>query len=421
MTRVRRTLGRPGFTLVELLVVVVLMIVIAALTVAVLNAGFVSSQQVTTGADRVGQWLLISKQRAKRDGAPRGVRFFLTPVTGATTVPNSYQVQEAQYIEAPDAWSPNAAGATNPGGGRIAFVYKQDDVTDPMGSPPRPTYQIKPQPDGRRVFFVSNNPSDLIEFDQRVAVGDYLLLPDFGTSYRITGIQNPPAGPPSITDPLLPTPPTPPVLTPLNAREIALATFPDLGPAASNAPGVNPAIMQPTLTTYQFGFQAAPRPLLGEPTLLVGSSVVVDYRAARVPLVGGSGYRDWSNPQPATFPNPAPYWPTTTAGVYPDPTGAYFDVLFAPSGQVLYNPNPLIVLWVRGADKVDHPRLGDPTSASPSQLDTRASYDEAGAQVLVVVYVRSGLIATHPVSPPPAAPQAYDPYKNAKDGINSGL
>ena len=89
---------------------------------------------------------------------------------------------------------------------------------------------------------------------------------------------------------------------------------------------------------------------------------------------------------------------------------------------MLYNPNPVIVLWVRTNDKVAHPRLADPTSPTPSQLDLRSTHDDAGDQVLVTVYVRSGLISTHPVTPPPTAPAAgYDPYSFTKDGKSSGL
>lgn len=440
MTRVLRPRGRPGFTLVELLVVVALIVVIAALTVAVLNSGYLSSQRVVGGADRVSGWMLIAKQRAKRDGAPRGVRFFLTPAGAINPVPNSYEVREAQYIEAPDPWAPNPDAELNPNGARLVFVYVQDPTpANPMATPPTPSFKIV----SRRVFFVSNNQSDLNDFDQRVSVGDYLILPDFATSYRITGIQNPGNSPPLITEPRLPAPP---LLTPLNAREIGLATFPDLGPAASNPPGAMPAPLSPTLVTYQFGFQAAPRPLVGEPTLLLGSDVVVDYRApvtappyptgglALNGVPGDIGYRDWGTltTPPSLPPNPAPYWPATTIGVFTTPppaapplaatTPQYFDVLFAPSGAVMYNPNPLLALWVRGADKVAHPRLGDPTSAAPTLLDRREEYDEAGEQVLVIVYTRSGLIATHPlVPPPPAAQPNYDPYRNARDGINSGL
>lgn len=437
MTRVLRPRGRPGFTLVELLVVVALLIVIAALTVAVMNSGFLSSQKVVGGADRVSGWLLISKQRAKRDGAPRGVRFFLTAPAGAIVVPNSWEVREAQYIEAPDPWACNPDAELNPSGPRLVLYYTQDDQVNAAAN--RPNYQMV----ARRVFFVSNNQADLNEFDQRVGVGDYLILPEFGTSYRITGVQNPGNSPPLLSEPRLTTPS---LLTPLNAREIGLATFPDLGPAASNAPGtmpVPPASLPPTLVTYQFGFQSAPRPLLGEPTLLLGGDVVIDYRSpvtappypvnGLLPMggtVGGNvGYRDWGSPASATFPNAPPYWPVTTTGVQTTPPGvipagattAYFDVLFAPSGAVMYNPSPLIALWVRGADKVLHPRLGDPTAAAPSLLDRRAEYDEAGEQVLVIVYTRSGLIATHPLVPPPAGPQPFDPYRNARDGINSGL
>src|SRR5688572_2733931 len=135
MTRVLRR--RPGFTLVELIVVIALIIVIAALTVAVFNSGFISSQRVTGGADRIGTAMLIAKQRALRDRAPRGVRFHLTPDPRDPTVPpRSFVVTEFQYIEQPDAWSPNPAAAGNATGGRIVIVYQQDRFGRIVPPPP---------------------------------------------------------------------------------------------------------------------------------------------------------------------------------------------------------------------------------------------------------------------------------------------
>ena len=69
-----RTVRRAVFTLVELLVVIALIIVLAALTAAVVQTGMLTSQKVVSAADRASGWLLIAKQRALRDGAPRGVR-----------------------------------------------------------------------------------------------------------------------------------------------------------------------------------------------------------------------------------------------------------------------------------------------------------------------------------------------------------
>jgi hypothetical protein len=149
--------------------------------------------------------------------------------------------------------------------------------------------------------------------------------------------------------------------------------------------------------TYKFAFQAAPRPLLGEPMLQLAGNTIIDWRVASA-----------TNP------------PTTT-GVTLDASGQFFDILFNPSGQVMYNPNGIICLWVHDPDKAPHPRE-DPNT--PGTWNDYAGFNAAGEQSLVTVYVRSGLIATHPVVPPQnaASPIAgYDPYQFAKDGMNSGL
>jgi type II secretory pathway pseudopilin PulG len=73
------------------------------------------------------------------------------------------------------------------------------------------------------------------------------------------------------------------------------------------------------------------------------------------------------------------------------------DILFSPSGAVISpgTTTDSINLWVR-----------DATYASASATD--------GEQAIVAVYVRSGLIATHPPAP------GNDPYAFVKDGRSSG-
>src|SRR5581483_11961539 len=119
MTRIPTT-RRSGLTLVELLVVISLIILLAALTVAVTQSSAFSSQKVVSGGDRASGWLMMSRQRAMRDGLPRGVRFLLNPVQdpalNPTGDPTYYASTEAQYIEAPEPWVPNPDPGTNPNG-----------------------------------------------------------------------------------------------------------------------------------------------------------------------------------------------------------------------------------------------------------------------------------------------------------------
>jgi prepilin-type N-terminal cleavage/methylation domain-containing protein len=65
--------GRRGLTLIELLVVITIAVALFAITAA-LAPHFSERQRATRGASQLQGWLLIAKQRALRDNAPRGIR-----------------------------------------------------------------------------------------------------------------------------------------------------------------------------------------------------------------------------------------------------------------------------------------------------------------------------------------------------------
>jgi hypothetical protein len=453
---------RPGMTLVEILVVIALIILIAGIVAAIANTGVIGSQVVTSAGDRLSGWAFIAKVRAARDGTPRGIRILLTQPDPANN-PTYFTGREVQYIEISEPWIPNPWQETEPTaatpppppggprGGRIVFVYTKVTAatpTEPLDSVPNnQTY--------RRVFFVSNFPQDILDFDAKVKQNDLLILPEFGTQYRIA--LNPAVAPTLPPTPIWDGDPASVgvVLSPANCRELVLGlppivaggpvttfTYPDLGSGHSVVPGAGQPL-KATYKTYKFAFQPSPAPLLGEPMLQLSGSTIVDYREPwRSPpnpvfpvLLDADGYRDWRTPTPPPLPpntaNTGPYWPSTTIGVARqfDAAGSYIDILFSPSGQVLYNTKGLICLWVRDPEKLQqagfsHPRLGDPLPyGTPTQLDLRRPlFDNAGDQILVTIYTRTGLISTHAVAPPPYAPSpAYDPYQFAKDGKSSGL
>lgn len=337
MTRVRPA-RRGGFTLVELLVAIALAILLLSLVVGVTSSGTLGSYRTVRSADRVSGWLLIAKARAIRDGQPRGVRFFKT---GAFYT-------EAQYIEVPPPWVPNPLQEANPTGPRIVFSYNRNTATPPA--------VIE-----RRCFFVSDTAADLTTFDGRaIQAGDVLTLPGIGAAYQLTaapvaraagaaGVSFGAGG--------------------LACRELTLADWPDLGSATSDAAATVAALPTPrkaTVTTYQFGFTARARPLFGEPLLQLSVDTAIEADAA------------------------------FTTGV--DTAPATFDIVFAPSGQVV-GANSLIVLWVRDPTRPAWPLAG------------------AGEQVLIGVYPRTGLIATHPPAPDPVPGK----YQYVKDGLSSGL
>ncbi len=419
MTTTRNRPARPGFTLIEILVVMSLIILLAALALGISQTGMFGSQKVISGGDRASGWLLIAKQRAMRDGQPRGVRFFNT-AGGVTGNVNAFT--EAAYIEVPDAWVPNPAQEGNPGGARLVFVY-----TWAAGVAPAPNTV-----NAREVYFVGAA-ADLAEYDQRVSANDTLVLPEFGASFKI---QNPNSGGSNIpSNTYGSTPSAATQLSSTNARRVELVALP---PDLSAAGTVSTAPQRlPTMVSYKFGFQRPAQPLLGEPALQMTAGVSIDFRfpisaatlgaAVEPPLPSPGGYRTWSAPTPAVagVPNAGPFNPPTTIGVMaqPDPAtagGSFFDILFSPSGQVLNNNAGIVCLWVRETAKVPHPRQTD--TAGRTDCDTVLANDLAGAQILIVLNTRNGLISTQQILPPPAAPATgYDPYSTAKDGINSGL
>lgn len=202
-----------------------------------------------------------------------------------------------------------------------------------------------------RVFVTDAN---FVDLQQSAFIGDTLYLPEFNTLHTITSFNNATlnlAGGGSVA-----------------ALEVVVrnpALLPQVPPTAG------PALV-PTYATNAFGFHRQPQPAIGEPTLQLTGDTVVD---GAVSL------------------------PAMTAD---------FDVLFAPSGEVMNAPRGQIILWVRDV-RLPFVGIGG----------TRAQYEEAGQMGLVVVYAKTGAVATQPVVMPSTGP--HDPYSAAKDAVNTGL
>ena len=353
---------RAGFTLIELLVVAALIIVLSALAAGVATSSLAGSQRVVSAADRASGWLLIAKQRASHDRAPRGVRFIGVKPDSAT--PAYLAVTEAQYIEQPDPWVPNPRQESNPTGARLVFA------TTTGGGP---TVDA---------FFVSGTAADGTEFDQRDVSSGTLVLPELGGSFKLTTVPSPtpvgPSGPGIVV-----------------SKPIRLLGGIDLAAAAGVAPtGV--------LVTFKFAFQGQPRPLLGEPLLQMPSSTVIDVRTTA--LDDKTPFTSTTIGIPTPVADATPVTPTTKFT---------FDLLFTPSGQVLNATGAVTCLWVR-----DPSKFGD-TPAKQSTLPRGTEFGNAGAQALICVYPRTGLIATQPPADVPAGTAGA--YKFALDGRNEGL
>ncbi len=294
-----------GFTLVELLVVVFLILVLATLVVA-FAPRLAERQKVPRGASQLQGWLLIAKQRAKRDQLPTGVRLQPDPDN-----PNVYR--ELQYIQKPDDWT---------GGPVRVDATTLNQVTLDSGTD-----------------FTGNYGANAKEL-WPVQVGDYVEMKGGGLVKRITAVQK-------------------------NRLNLA-SSFP-----------------YPILPTSDYRIIRAPRPLVGEANLDLPKDIVIQGNAGTTPaLIFGSV----PNQQPTAQNPPVP-----------------FDILFSPAGPVIGSAvsanvpgvgSEAVILWVRDVS-LDNPTDGEP--------------------LLVTIYVKTGLIAVHPVSPLP------DYFTAVKDGRSSGL
>src|SRR5262245_21039790 len=90
---------RPAFTLTELLVVVGLILVLTSLVLAV-SFSTAGQRRVQRGAEQMQGWLLIAKQRAIRDRAPRGVRLVVNRLSD-----QKQRVTDVIYIDRPEPWT----------------------------------------------------------------------------------------------------------------------------------------------------------------------------------------------------------------------------------------------------------------------------------------------------------------------------
>jgi prepilin-type N-terminal cleavage/methylation domain-containing protein len=131
---------RTGFTLVEMMVVLVLILIVGAL--AVLFVPRVNERQkAAKGADQLQQALLVAKMRALRDQAPRGVRIQPIPI-----VVNSGSAVTAAMIASQSSGTPvtilcQTSGTTEKGlawnilPNSLLVVYDPDPVPPPQGEP----------------------------------------------------------------------------------------------------------------------------------------------------------------------------------------------------------------------------------------------------------------------------------------------
>jgi prepilin-type N-terminal cleavage/methylation domain-containing protein len=311
---------RPSFTLVELLVVISIILLLATLGYLLLP-GMFSNYRRVGAVDRVSQWLLTARQRAKRDGVPTGLR--LLPVTDANgkVVVNpdgSVWVRQLQYVQQPEplvggALTPNLAGGPPTFSGGYCVSVTNGVVTF------------------NNVDFVAGG-STVDEY--LVQPGDYLELFGGGSVHLIANVTG----------------------TTLTLNDTTVNY---------------PAPFQPT-TNYRILRQ--PRPLLGEKALDVPGDTVIDL---------GKPARSDANGNPLSFqPAPAPpdsrslNVPERLVGLAPQQK-LVLEVVFSPSGAVLTQNTGKVILWLRDSTATP-PDLGSPSLIGiPVRTGFIGAYDVA--------------------------------------------
>src|SRR5947207_2736284 len=92
---------RPGFTLVEMLVVLALILFVTAIAVTFVPS-MLERARATKGADQLQGWLLIAKQRALRDRLRTGIRIQPARLYPTPANPNVAWRHDLQYIQQPE-------------------------------------------------------------------------------------------------------------------------------------------------------------------------------------------------------------------------------------------------------------------------------------------------------------------------------
>lgn len=391
-----RTSRRRGFTLVEMLVAMALAIVILGLAIGISQTGAFDSYKTVGAADRLSQWMLVAKNKALRDRAPRGIRLI-----SDTTNPDF--IKEIAYIEQPDPIPSNGPLLL---GSRLTFYYPCRVTQTTM--PANTTYDFDtltpiamgaPAAPAQRGVYLSFTTAQLTEFAATVQPNDLISIPELRSVLRL-------GNPTHLVNPAVPPGPnTAPNATIL--LNVQIQSLPDLGRSvfsyhnsSTNNGAAHPSVPQSaqpnpthgTLSVTSFSIIRAPRPVLGEPTQQFPTGMAVDVRTS-VPNPA---------PPPATIPVLTSLNPPSA-----DPTTLNRDILFSPTGEVIGAPEAITCLLMRDVNL--------PNCVHPLTTD----YERAGQMILICVYNKTGAISTQPVNPPAVPPT--DPYRFARDGINTGL
>jgi prepilin-type N-terminal cleavage/methylation domain-containing protein len=289
---------RPAFTLIELMVVVFIIMVLASIVLAFLPSR--QSRLAAQGADQLQTFIASARSRALRDQAPRGVRLIPTTVNGHSVF------TEFELVEVPEPYAPGVA------------------LSIPAESAPGgPAGRKKGAGGAGGAVVASVNDPNLINV---VQAGDFLeLMVGSGSIHRIASAPTPSTTFPGGYDVTLVSAVAPSYTVPEAAMApLNLSNVPATSSAANTASG-----------TFRFIRQA--RPLMGEPAFQLPNTVYVHPILSAAQAKTGTSAGSLNIPQSYD--------------------GSHWEIVFAPSGQVINATGGRIVLWVADEIGVSRPTL----------------------------------------------------------------
>lgn len=238
---------RSGFTLIEILIVIVIMTVIAGLAVKFLP-NLNKNKGVPNGASQIEGWTRMTKSQALRDGAPRGIRLIVDPA-------DTTRVTALQYIEQPEPLAPRGAYMR-------AIVTTPNPNAGMMQPPPYPN----PMPTTVSLVILDPMTGMPLAFvswvDQGAQRGDFfeLTVAPFGI-YQIFDIGG------------------------TNNSDLTLRW------QAIGGKAVDGTDLSSLQLADGFRIIRSPRPLAGEPLLQLHQDIYIDLATSQVPF-GISNYRE---------------------------------------------------------------------------------------------------------------------------------
>lgn len=379
-----RSSRRSAMTLVELLVVISIIGLLGGI-VGLIAPRFAERSRVAQGSSQLRSWLLVAKQRAMRDKAPRGLRFISntsTPVVGSAPPKQLFYTTFA-YVEQPEDISgmPSEIGPAN---NQLALAqlrgqFQQQVAAQLQTASTNPAYSA-----AQRAKFAAYK--TLVEpVATNTQAWKYLLWlrdKDFSTGT----IANPIINDNDIVEfggarysviykPIKPPNSLPGSILVLHRMrdEFRLSKA-----QVDNAP----------LTSYRI--TRLPQPIAGEPELTLPKNIAVDILFTNL---GANISNTRSLPAP---------------DINAPPSTLAYEIIFGPSGEVTGQLASVgrIVLWLRDTT------LNDP---GPGKLPD-------GENRLLVIHSRTGQVTAHAVNATPDANGFLaDAYQFVRDGKSSAL